>query len=125
VDARIRPLTSIPTFPRISPKLTFFVPATLFGIAPILHRLPDTEAWATKLIWFYFRDVPVEMRDKISALKKQDKSLAEVIAAKPGLARTTNGASPSSGPPTLLLWCTCASEKICTGAYASGNLVVL
>src|ERR1700693_3780257 len=34
-----------------------------------------------------FRDVLVEMRDKISALKKPGKSLAEVIAAKPG-ART-------------------------------------
>jgi hypothetical protein len=34
-----------------------------------------------------FRDVLVDMRDKISALKKQGKSLAEVVAAKPG-ART-------------------------------------
>jgi hypothetical protein len=62
-----------------------------------------------------FRDVPVEMRDKISALKKQDKSLAEVIAAKPGLARTTNGESPSRGLSTLLLWCAGASEKSAPG----------
>jgi glyoxylase-like metal-dependent hydrolase (beta-lactamase superfamily II) len=34
-----------------------------------------------------FRDVMVEMREKVAALKKQGKSLAEVIAAKPG-ART-------------------------------------
>ena len=31
-----------------------------------------------------FRDVLVEMRDKVAALKKQGRTLAEVIAAKPG-----------------------------------------
>jgi hypothetical protein len=34
-----------------------------------------------------FRDVLVGIRDKVAALKKQGKSLEEVIAAKPG-ART-------------------------------------
>jgi hypothetical protein len=31
-----------------------------------------------------FRDVLVEIRDKVAALKKQGKSLPEVVAAKPG-----------------------------------------
>jgi hypothetical protein len=62
-----------------------------------------------------FRDVLVEMRDKISALKKQGKSRAEVIAANRALARTTNGASLSRGLPTLLPWCTRASEKPAPG----------
>ena len=31
-----------------------------------------------------FRDLLVEVRDKVAALKKQGKSLPEVIAAKPG-----------------------------------------
>jgi hypothetical protein len=31
-----------------------------------------------------FRDALVEIRDKVAALKKQGKSLAEVVAAKPG-----------------------------------------
>jgi hypothetical protein len=31
-----------------------------------------------------FRDVLVEIHDKVAALKKQGKSLAEVVAAKPG-----------------------------------------
>jgi hypothetical protein len=31
-----------------------------------------------------FRDVLVEIRDKVAALKKQGKSLTEVVAAKPG-----------------------------------------
>jgi len=32
-----------------------------------------------------FRDVLVEMRDKVTALKKQGRTLAEVVAAKPGV----------------------------------------
>ena len=31
-----------------------------------------------------FRDVLVEIRDKVAALKKQGKSLPDVVAAKPG-----------------------------------------
>ncbi|MGA9812760.1 MAG: hypothetical protein WBQ64_08290 [Terriglobales bacterium] len=31
-----------------------------------------------------FRDVLVELRDKVAALKKQGKTPAEVVAAKPG-----------------------------------------
>ena len=31
-----------------------------------------------------FRDVLVEIRDKVAALKKQGKSLPEVVVAKPG-----------------------------------------
>jgi hypothetical protein len=32
-----------------------------------------------------FRDVLVEMRDKVAALKKQGRTLAEIVAAKPAV----------------------------------------
>jgi glyoxylase-like metal-dependent hydrolase (beta-lactamase superfamily II) len=60
-------------------------------------------------------DVLAEMRDKISALKKPGQSLAEVIAAKSAARTDDEWASPSSGVPTLLLWCTGASEKSVLG----------
>jgi glyoxylase-like metal-dependent hydrolase (beta-lactamase superfamily II) len=49
--------------------------------------IPGHGALGNKADLVLFRDVMVDMRDKISALKKQGKSLAEVVAAKPG-ART-------------------------------------
>jgi hypothetical protein len=49
--------------------------------------IPGHGALGSKADLVLFRDVLVEMREKISALKKQGKSLAEVVAAKPG-ART-------------------------------------
>jgi hypothetical protein len=36
-----------------------------------------------------FRDVLIEIRDKVAALKKQGKSLAEVVAAKPSARHDT------------------------------------
>ena len=44
---------------------------------------PDTAPWA-KADLILFRDALVEMRDKIAALKKEGRSLPDVIAAKPG-----------------------------------------
>ncbi len=49
--------------------------------------IPGHGALGGKADLVLFRDVMLDMRDKISALKKQGKSLAEVVAAKPG-ART-------------------------------------
>jgi glyoxylase-like metal-dependent hydrolase (beta-lactamase superfamily II) len=47
--------------------------------------IPGHGAVGSKLDLVLFRDVLVEIRDKVAALKKQGKPLPEVIAAKPGL----------------------------------------
>ena len=46
--------------------------------------IPGHGAIGGKADLILFRDVLVEIRDKVAALKKQGKSLPEVIAAKPG-----------------------------------------
>jgi glyoxylase-like metal-dependent hydrolase (beta-lactamase superfamily II) len=46
--------------------------------------IPGHGAVGTKADLVLFRDVLVEIRDKVAALKKQGKPLPEVIAAKPG-----------------------------------------
>ena len=46
--------------------------------------IPGHGAVGGKADLILFRDVLVEIRDKVAALKKQGKSLPEVIAAKPG-----------------------------------------
>jgi hypothetical protein len=47
-------------------------------------RAAGHEAVGNKADLVLFRDVLVEIRDKVAALKKQGKSLPEVVAAKPG-----------------------------------------
>jgi glyoxylase-like metal-dependent hydrolase (beta-lactamase superfamily II) len=49
--------------------------------------IPGHGAVGGKADLILFRDVLVNIRDKVAALKKQGKSLAEIVAAKPG-ART-------------------------------------
>ena len=46
--------------------------------------IPGHGAVGNKADLVLFRDVLVEIRDKVAALKKQGKSLPEVVAAKPG-----------------------------------------
>ena len=46
--------------------------------------IPGHGAVGGKADLILFRDVLVEIRDKVAALKKQGKSLAEVVASKPG-----------------------------------------
>jgi hypothetical protein len=46
--------------------------------------IPGHGAVGGKADLILFRDVLVEIRDKVAALKKQGKSLADVVAAKPG-----------------------------------------
>ena len=46
--------------------------------------IPGHGAVGSKADLVLFRDVLVEIRDKVAALKKQGKSLPEVVAAKPG-----------------------------------------
>src|ERR1039458_6473460 len=46
--------------------------------------IPGHGAVGGKADLILFRDVLVEIREKVAALKKQGRSLADVIAAKPG-----------------------------------------
>ena len=46
--------------------------------------IPGHGAVGSKADLILFRDVLVEIRDKVAALKKQGKSMPEVVAAKPG-----------------------------------------
>jgi glyoxylase-like metal-dependent hydrolase (beta-lactamase superfamily II) len=46
--------------------------------------IPGHGAVGNKADLVLFRDVLVEIRDKVAALKKQGKSLPDVVAAKPG-----------------------------------------
>jgi len=46
--------------------------------------IPGHGAVGGKADLILFRDVLVEMRDKVAALKKQGRTLAEIVAAKPG-----------------------------------------
>ena len=97
--------------PCIFLRPTFFTPATPFGtaitplstmdggsidgqiraaeanIAKVTDKtivIPGHGAVGNKADLVLFRDVLVEIRDKVAALKKQGKSLPEVVAAKPG-----------------------------------------
>jgi hypothetical protein len=58
-----------------------------------------------------FRDVLVEVRDKVMALKKEGRSLPEIAAANPAFATTHNGATVSLVPAPLSDWCIRAFEN--------------
>jgi len=61
--------------------------ANLAKITDKMIVIPGHGAVSNKADLILFRDVLVEIRDKVAALKKQGRSLEEVVAAKPG-ART-------------------------------------
>ena len=61
--------------------------ANLAKVTDKMIVIPGHGAVGGKADLVLFRDVLVEFRDKVAALKKQGKSLQEIIAAKPG-ART-------------------------------------
>jgi len=61
--------------------------ANLAKVTDKMIIIPGHGAVGGKADLILFRDVLVEIRDKVAALKKQGKSLAEIVAAKPG-ART-------------------------------------
>ncbi|HEY2121705.1 MAG TPA: hypothetical protein VGH37_21165 [Candidatus Acidoferrum sp.] len=111
----IRPRIRIQTSRYTLPRLISSIPETLFGIAIIpfidystggsidgqiraaeanlakvtdkMIVIPGHGAVGGKADLTLFRDVLVGIRDKVAALKKQGKSLEEIVAAKPG-ART-------------------------------------
>jgi len=58
--------------------------ANLAKVTDKMIVIPGHGAVGGKADLMLFRDVLVEIRDKVAALKKQGKSLAEVVAAKPG-----------------------------------------
>lgn len=61
--------------------------ANLAKITDKMIVIPGHGAVSSKADLILFRDVLVDIREKVAALKKQGRSLAEVVAAKPG-ART-------------------------------------
>jgi glyoxylase-like metal-dependent hydrolase (beta-lactamase superfamily II) len=58
--------------------------ANLAKVTDKMIVIPGHGAVGGKADLMLFRDVLVEIRDKVAPLKKQGKSLAEVVAAKPG-----------------------------------------
>ena len=63
--------------------------------------IPGHGAVGSKADLLLFRDVLVEIRDKVAALKKQGKPLPEVIAAKPGARYDAEWANSSRTQLTL------------------------
>jgi glyoxylase-like metal-dependent hydrolase (beta-lactamase superfamily II) len=61
--------------------------ANLAKITDKMIVIPGHGAVSTRADLILFRDVLVDIRDKVATLKKQGRSLAEIVAAKPG-ART-------------------------------------
>ena len=61
--------------------------ANLAKITDKMIVIPGHGAVSTRADLILFRDVLVDIRDNVAALKKQGRSLAEIVAAKPG-ART-------------------------------------
>ena len=57
-----------------------------------------------------FRDVLVELRDKVAALKNRARTLAEVVAAKPGARYDAEWGNPFLKPSEFLAWCTRAFD---------------
>jgi glyoxylase-like metal-dependent hydrolase (beta-lactamase superfamily II) len=58
--------------------------ANLAKITDKMIVIPGHGAVSTKADLILFRDVLVDIRDKVAALKKQGRSLPEIVAAKPG-----------------------------------------
>jgi glyoxylase-like metal-dependent hydrolase (beta-lactamase superfamily II) len=76
--------------------------ANLAKVTDKMIVIPGHGAVGGKADLLLFRDVLVEMREKVAALKKQGRSLAEVIAAKPG-ARTDDEWGNGFMTPALFL----------------------
>ncbi|MGA8034670.1 MAG: MBL fold metallo-hydrolase [Candidatus Acidiferrales bacterium] len=67
--------------------------------------VPGHGALGRKADLVLFRDVLVELRDKVAALKKQGLTLAEVIAAKPGARTDPEWGNGFMTPALFLEWC--------------------
>ncbi len=72
--------------------------------------VPGHGAVGTKADLVLLRDVLVDVRDKVAALKKQGRSLSETIAAKPGARYDEVWASYSRAEVTSLPWYTKVSS---------------
>jgi glyoxylase-like metal-dependent hydrolase (beta-lactamase superfamily II) len=59
--------------------------ANITKVTDSMIVIPGHGAVGRKADLILFRDVMVELREKVAALKKQGRSLAEVIAARPGV----------------------------------------
>jgi hypothetical protein len=68
--------------------------------------IPGHGAVGGKADLVLFRDVLVEIRDKLVALKGQGRTLAEIVATKPGARYEVEWGNAFIDPGGLLDWCT-------------------
>jgi len=76
--------------------------ANIANVTGSMIVIPGHGAVGGKADLILFRDVMVELRDKVGKLKKQGRTLAEVVAAKPG-ARTDEEWGQSFISPSAFL----------------------
>src|SRR5579862_2222518 len=76
--------------------------ANLAKVTDKMIVIPGHGAVGGKADLMLFRDVLVEIRDKVAALKKQGKSLAEVVAAKPGARYDANWGNLFMNPAAFI-----------------------
>jgi glyoxylase-like metal-dependent hydrolase (beta-lactamase superfamily II) len=76
--------------------------ANIAKVSATTTVIPGHGAVGGKADLILFRDVLVEIRDKVAALKKQGKSLPEVVAAKPGARYDTEWGKPFQNPSDLV-----------------------
>jgi glyoxylase-like metal-dependent hydrolase (beta-lactamase superfamily II) len=69
--------------------------ANLAKVTDQMIVIPGHGAVGGKADLILFRDVLVDIREKVAALKKQGRSFEEIVAAKPARAMTRNGATYS------------------------------
>jgi glyoxylase-like metal-dependent hydrolase (beta-lactamase superfamily II) len=67
--------------------------------------IPGHGAVGGKADLILFRDVMAEQREKVATMKKQGRSLAEVIAAKPGARTDAEWGNGFMTPALFLEWC--------------------
>jgi glyoxylase-like metal-dependent hydrolase (beta-lactamase superfamily II) len=67
--------------------------------------IPGHGAVGGKADLILFRDVMAEQREKVAAMKKQGRTLAEVIAAKPGARTDAEWGNGFMTPALFLEWC--------------------
>jgi len=79
--------------------------ANIAKVTDSMIVIPGHGAVGKKADLILFRDVMAEQREKVAALKKQGKTLAEVIAAKPGARTDAEWGNGFMTPALFLEWC--------------------
>jgi glyoxylase-like metal-dependent hydrolase (beta-lactamase superfamily II) len=78
--------------------------ANLARVTDSMIVIPGHGAVGGKADLILFRDVMVDLREKVAALKKQGRSLAEVIAARPGARTDEEWGNGFMTPALFLEW---------------------